>query len=72
MFPYLGRLLSCSCEFPLDVVAVVVVMVVVEVVVVDFSVVDRLLKKSPRKGRSCVDPDPVELGTTDEEGDVLV
>ena len=55
-----------------DVVAVVTVVVeIVVVVVVDFSVVDKILKKSPRKGRSCVDPEPVELGTSDEDA-VLV
>ena len=55
-----------------DVVVVVnVVVEIVVVVVVDFSVVDKILKKSPRKGRSCVDPEPVELGTSDEDA-VLV
>ena len=58
-----------------DVVVVVLVTVVVEmvvVVVVDFSVVDKILKKSPRKGRSCVDPDPVEEGTSEEDAVLVI
>ena len=54
-----------------DVVVVLTVTVFV-VMVVDFSVVDKVLKKSPRKGRSCVDPDPVELGTSEDDEAVLV
>ena len=55
--------------------ALVVVTVVVEmvvVVVVDFSVVDKVLKKSPRKGRSCVDPDPVEEATSEEDAVLVI
>ena len=56
----------------LVVLTVTVFVVMVVEVLVDFSVVDKVLKKSPRKGRSCVEPDPVELGTTDEEVAVVV
>ena len=55
----------------LVVLTVTVFVVMVVEVLVDFSVVDKVLKKSPRKGRSCVDPDPVELGTSDDDEAVL-
>lgn len=53
-----------------DVVVVVVTVVVeiVVVVVVDFSV----LKKSPRKGKSCVDPDPVEEAPSEEDAVLVI